>query len=267
MTLLPELERILYEATLRDDGQRRGVLASPAPRRPSGRLARMGAPVLARRAQVVRWAAFVVVAATVGLAAALATHDQPATGSRYDHAPEVRLAGNGTHASRAGAQPSAAVTANFSILATPQSATDTLGDRDQGGVAAHFYADQTHLGAKLDPLRGPARAVPDDIYIAGGVGDTICLLALPQRAAGPTGQCVAPNVATAGRSVMTMEHDSEIEIFGLVPDGVNEVGITLASGAAVSLPVRNNIYSALLPGAPATVGFDAAGQHIRVNAP
>jgi hypothetical protein len=263
MTLLPELERILSEAVYRDerasapaDGQRRWA-----------RFAGVLSPGPARRG-VARWAAFVAIAVAIVAGAALATRDQDAPAGGYDRAPETHYAESGRHASPAGARPAEGVVARFGVLGLAQTAADELGDRSQGGLAGHFYADQTHLGAKLTPLAGTARAAASDIYVAGGLGDTVCVLILPVGASGPTGECLAPQIAEAGRLVMTLGHGGqEVEIAGVVPDGVDEATATLASGQRVELPVRGNLYSAVLPGPTATVSFHAGDRTVTVDTP
>jgi hypothetical protein len=155
------------------------------------------------------------------------------------------------------------------VLGRAQTAADRLGDHDQGALSGHFYADQTHLGAKPAPRSGTARAADSDIYVAGGLGDTVCVLILPPGADGPTGECLAPRLAEAGRLVMTLEHGGgeEVEIAGVMPDGVDRVTVTLASGARVELPVQDNLYSALMPGPTATTSFDVAGRTVTVDTP
>ena len=263
MTLLPELERILSDAVHRDER----AAGSPVRGRRRGRFDAVW-PLGGVQRGLIRWAAFAGLAVVVVTGALLATRQQDTTAGRYDRAPETHYAETGRRASPAGTAPAAEVVARFAVLGQSRTADDGLGDRSQGGLAGHFFADQTHLGAKLAPVAGSGRAAESNIYVAGGLGDTVCVLLLPTGASGPTGECLAPRLAEAGRAVMTLEHGSqEVEIAGVVPDGVETVTVTLAAGQRVELPVRGNLYSALLPGPTATVDFHAAGRLVTVSAP
>lgn len=257
MTVLPELERTLAKAVRRDE--RRAQAHARVERRP--RLV-----TLPQRA-VVQWAAFAALAAALVGGGVLATHGQPATGSRYDAAPETRHVQTGGGALTAGSPPPAAVVARFGVLGAPRGQGDTLGDRDRGALGVHVFADQVHRAATPAPLDGPGRAATDEVFVSGGIGDTVCLLILPPLAQGPTGECLAPQTAVAGRLVMTLEHGREVEIAGVVPDGVERVTVTLASGVRATLPVTGNAYSALLPGPTTAVSFQGADGVVSVDVP
>jgi hypothetical protein len=85
---------------------------------------------------------------------------------------------------------------------------------------------------------------------------------------GPTGECHDPAMAVGGRTVMTLERDGgrEVEVFGIVPDGVSSVKLTLADGRTSELPVNDNLYSAAVPSATASITFTGPDGPVHINA-
>jgi hypothetical protein len=170
-----------------------------------------------------------------------------------------------------GGAPSRALTEHFSVFRARPRAGDDITPRARGGLATSFFVDQAHLAAKLAPLRGPGHATDADFFIAGGPGDTVCLLALPPGADGPGGQCVPAQLAAAGRSVITQERASEdgrseVDVYGIVPDDIDRVEVALADGAIAVLPVSKNSYSATLPMPPRTVSYVSPGGAVTIKA-
>jgi hypothetical protein len=221
-----------------------------------------------KKQPVVSWMTLAGLVAAAMLFLLLLGHwGESATGASYDHSPEVTNAVAGIHAAAAGRPVAAAVSSRFAVFKRAQAAEDQMGARDQGALATHFYADQTHLAKRLAPISGVGAPVADRVYVAAGVGDNVCVMYLTPDAEGPGGQCVSPDVAASGRSVLTVEHGAGAEVFGLVADGVKSVVVTLASGATVEAPVTDNVYSVLVPTPSATVTLDSPSGRVTVDAP
>lgn len=85
-----------------------------------------------------------------------------------------------------------------------------------------------------------------------------------QSAAGGPG--VLHNDCTA-RSETDVPDCRAATVFGLAPDGVDEVTIVLDAGNSVSAPVVNNAYLADVPGDPQAVRFDTKAGAVKQLAP
>jgi len=171
---------------------------------------------------------------------------------------------------RAGQPPSAVLTRAFSVLARPQNGADAL---PQGRTTdgPPYFADQVHRVVPRPPLRGPGQAVPDLTYVAGGANGSVCLVVLPPVSGaggetGPTGECMDVALATAGKVFLTLERNggAATDLFGVVPDGVETVRVSLADGSQSTLPVTNNLYSVATASAPRSVAYDRAGAPVSV---
>ena len=211
-------------------------------------------------------AAVVAVTAAVSILAAIAaTDDSPKPaghGLRAAASPSPTLTGGAA---------ARALTERFGVFRLPRGVADDIAPRARGALSSEFFADQAHLAANRGPIRGPGRATDTDVFIAGGPHDTVCLLVLPPGAAGPGGQCTPAGVAASGRSVVTQERRSEewpsqVEIYGVVPDGIERVKVTLDDGTTTILPVSANTYSAALPGPARTVSYTAPDGPVTVSA-
>jgi hypothetical protein len=162
--------------------------------------------------------------------------------------------------------PSAALVRALPVFGTPRTPADGLNGRDRGGMAAAFFADQTHLIAKAPPVRGRGQASDTDVFLAGGSNDDVCVLLLPPGADGPGGACSSLDAIDSGRTVVTLERGDAVAIAGLVRAGVPTVTVTMVDGTTTTLPVIANAYSALLPGPTATLSFDGPDGTVTINA-
>lgn len=149
------------------------------------------------------------------------------------------------------AEHEAAFAANFALLRAPA---------DDAVPATLPAVDPT---LQLDESRAltppPARALarggttdastpeePDtDVWVAPKDDGSQCLLVyLPtDQTLGST--CAFPVQAVAGQFLITMSRTgTDAEIYGLMPDGVDTVTVTLADGSDATLPVVENAYMA-----------------------
>ena len=71
-----------------------------------------------------------------------------------------------------------------------------------------------------------------------------------------------------GYFVMTLTPDADhVELYGLMPDGVDAVTVTLADGTTSELPVVDNAYLAQFDQATSTISWhDADGVEHALNA-
>lgn len=106
------------------------------------------------------------------------------------------------------------------------------------------------------------------LWIAQRSDGSECLLAQPEGFQGPAQSCSTAKNALAGRMFMTQSRSrTDVEIYGLVPDGVDSVTIGFADGTSGQLPVSNNAYSAKFDRPTATVSFsDATGEKVEWTA-
>jgi hypothetical protein len=172
----------------------------------------------------------------------------------------------------AGTPPAAALVQRFGVLGSAQHPGDSL-PADRTVNAPPFYADQVHHVTPTAPLDGPGRTAPGDVYIAGGSDDRVCLVVLPvlepgpSGPTGPAGECHGLAMATKGMTFLTMERDggAEVDVFGIVPDGVATVNLTLADGRRSTLPVHDNVYSVEVVGTPRSIGFTGSAGPVDVH--
>jgi hypothetical protein len=237
--------------------QQRAAACRPPRRTASWRWRRRTAPAIA---------AIIAVCIPVAVAAALVIgHSTP----HYLWTPgSPPPAVDTTPAPNAGRPPAAELTRAFSVLGRPQVRGDAL-PAGRTTNAPPYYADQIHHVASAVPLGGVAEAAPADVYIAGGVDDRICLIVLPPTPAGsgPTGECQSASMAAEGRTFLTMERNggADVDVFGVVPDGVPTVKLTLADGRTSELPVIDNVYSATAPAPTRRLTFTGPQGTVRIN--
>jgi hypothetical protein len=74
-------------------------------------------------------------------------------------------------------------------------------------------------------------------------------------------------MATEGKTFLTMERNggTDVDVSGIVPDGVRTVELTLVDGRTSELPVTDNIYSATAPGPTRELTFTGPQGTVRVN--
>lgn len=147
----------------------------------------------------------------------------------------------------------------FGVFAQRRHRYDRLGEASVGPAIRSTYANQTHL------IPGPAQAADasgdggDDatVWVAPGPGDRPCLLQKDAAAAGPAAECVDQSEAEAGKLVMTEEAAADdINVAGVVPDGVDRVHLLLLDGTVVDADVTDNVYRGHLGAGLASLTFD-----------
>jgi hypothetical protein len=139
------------------------------------------------------------------------------------------------------------------------------------GWASYRGANGALARRVLTDARGSVYLLPGDevvcLLLTGGGGATgpSCSTAAELRSArGGPGVIHSGCDAASGDAVPRC---SGATVFGVVPDGVEEVVIRLASGKAVTEPVERNVYLAKVPGDPEAVEFEADGERISQAAP
>ncbi|MBB4663452.1 hypothetical protein [Conexibacter arvalis] len=138
-----------------------------------------------------------------------------------------------------------------------------------------FRTDRLLVSDKQTAEAGPAafgqnkalaRAVPvpggGNVFIVPG-NDAVCL----GDGVNEGHACVPVNDAVDGKLLLVTLADPRTPgttVSGLVPDGVSEVSIALTSGDMLSVPVRDNVFDAVIEGTkPAVAGVawkSASGQ-------
>jgi hypothetical protein len=138
------------------------------------------------------------------------------------------------------------------------------------GWASYRGANGALARRVLTDTRGSAYLLPGDgvacLLLTGGGGATgpLCSTAAELRSArGGPGVIHSDCEAAAGDAVPRC---SGATVFGVVPDGVEEVVIRLASGKAVAEPVEQNVYVVEAPGDPEAVEFELAGARVTQTA-
>jgi hypothetical protein len=139
-------------------------------------------------------------------------------------------------------------TQEFGVLRATATAEDKLPQKALDASASYGSIPD---GARMarDTPRGP-------LYVIPGANDRICLMD-----ENGTGGCTFGDLAAQGQLITTLDHfpglkDGEVEIQGLVPDGVQSVTVTLRHGTDRTLPIVNNVFDAVLPDGPAKVIWD-----------
>lgn len=95
-----------------------------------------------------------------------------------------------------------------------------------------------------------------DLWVAPSA-DGVCLLMLSPGAYGPGGSCSRGDDPLGGqRMTYVIYADDDIDVAGLVHDGVSSVQLTLASGERLELPVEDNVWSTNVSSEPAEVQFE-----------
>lgn len=146
----------------------------------------------------------------------------------------------------------------FGVLRRARTPGDHLGSAAQGPALSEIYVDQT----RSVPLGAAGRAVgtPADtskVWVTAGPHDQICLLTMAPDSDGPASQCLSAAKTEAGMQLMTRETASnDVDLAGVVPDGVSTVHVVLGDGRIVGLPVNENVYRAHLDAQVRSVTFD-----------
>lgn len=118
-------------------------------------------------------------------------------------------------------------------------------------------------------MRGTgAASARSRLWVAAREDGTQCLLAQAANFDGPAETCASADEAKAGTLFMTQSWSaSDVELFGLVPDGVASVTVTFADGSASKLPVSGNAYAGRFSKPTASITFtNAVGETFEHNA-
>ncbi|MDO8187986.1 hypothetical protein Q5424_14965 [Conexibacter sp. JD483] len=142
----------------------------------------------------------------------------------------------------------------FSVLSQPVAEKSPLGDA----------AEHTHTAdvSRAHVIPRPAAGSDWDAWIApGSAPGEICLLAIRPPAIGAGSACDSLERAASGKLTLSMGslHDGPVVVLGAMPDGVDEVTLTLADGATRRLIVHNNAYRADVNEATRSITFTLPG--------
>ncbi len=274
-SIIPELEQLLVEAAerriqgareLRLDGHPAPVVDGRRRPRRRARLRRILPNGIARRPAIVALAAV-----AAGGTAVAATR------------PWAPLLGNdvGGHPIPSASSPPSDQLERLAVLRAPQTAADrgsgvqadlrTIGSQNHGVRTAYVrLLGATSTGAAVALI--PTERFSDD---AAGppltrTEDALCVLYPSSRSATRIGGAAYPCWTTAmllgGRAVGRVADGAVEHVFGLVPDGVARVELTLGDGTIITTAPRTNFFDAALPPATprftaiqATLWFDANG--------
>ena len=139
------------------------------------------------------------------------------------------------------------------------------------GWASYRGANGALARRVLTDARGSAYLLPGDgvacLLLTGGGGATgpLCSTAAELRSArGGPGVIHSDCEAAAGDAAPRC---SGATVFGVVPDGVEEIVIRLASGKAVEAPVERNVYVVEVHSDPEAVEFESSGARVTQAAP
>lgn len=99
------------------------------------------------------------------------------------------------------------------------------------------------------------------LWVAPRADGTECLLAQFPEAGGPAETCATIEQAQDGYLLMTItQSKSDVELYGLLPDGAGNMTVTFSDGSSTMLPVKQNAYAAHFTKPTASVAFtDANG--------
>lgn len=192
--------------------------------------------------------------------------------SRVDIGSSTALAPGTPDATASAASPYAriapAISDQLAVLRRPLNDGDAI---PSGVEVTDGYIDWAHA-RRIAPVapggdRG-ADTISSALWLSPATDGSVCLQPKPPEADGPALACADAGQVAAGQLVMTQTWDrSNVELYGVVPDGVTSVRVTFEDGSVRSLPVGENVYSARFDKPTRTVAFtDADGSRHVVNA-
>jgi hypothetical protein len=152
----------------------------------------------------------------------------------------------------------------FGVFRRPVTPADAISRPGRGALEAAFGP---RYGIDMDQARRvPAYSASVKVWLVPG-RDGICTFVQHPYAEGPGGGCDPISKVETGVSATTVTASPDhVEVFGVVPDGVTEVQLSLADGSTETLQVNDNVYSALERSATKSVSFDAPTGHVTVDA-
>jgi hypothetical protein len=181
-----------------------------------------------------------------------------------------------------------AVAADFAILRRPQMPGDAIASAPASAVAVaapsvgvSAQVGVTSSGVALMPAGVSLRlarsvAVPTSSLSAGRVwvlpGNGALCLRVVDPGGGDAVACQTTDNAQAGMLVgslqPTLSGSGGAFVYGLAPDGVNQVTVTGANGSSQTVAVNDNVYATTISSAPQNVTLDDPdGQEVQVAAP
>ena len=169
----------------------------------------------------------------------------------------VPLPGGGPHfvAQEATGQFSSELTSHLSVLARPRTAADSMGKAAAFVAGPGSPAPGSSLRVAVPP---PADGTPHasastlPVWLVPTATGDVSMQVLPPGADGPgSGFAADLQMVEQGHALMSMGQDA----FGLAPDGVSSVSVTLQDGTHVRLPVVGNVFGAHLDEAARSVSF------------
>jgi hypothetical protein len=152
----------------------------------------------------------------------------------------------------------------FGVFRRPVTPADAISRPGRGALEAAFGS---RYGIDMDQARRvPAYSASVKVWLVPG-RDGICTFVQHPYAEGPGGGCDPISKVETGVSATTVTASpGHVEVFGVVPDGVTEVQLSLADGSTETLQVNDNVYSALERSATKSVSFDTPTGHVTLDA-
>lgn len=162
-----------------------------------------------------------------------------------------------------------ALSAMISVLRRPLTGSD--------GIPADVQVTDGNIDTaharRIEPVApdagaGHVRAIDSRLWLSPDLSGEICLQPMPPEADGPALACAGAREVSAGRLLLTQTWTARrVELYGVVPDGVSSVRVSLEDGGGETLPVRDNVYSARFDRPTRSVAFtDSAGVSHEVSA-
>jgi hypothetical protein len=156
-----------------------------------------------------------------------------------------------------------AVVSHFSAFGQTRSSSDSLGSASRGIYDTGVVPEE---GLAIDKSQRAHAPRGRKAWIAP-TNDGLCLLVLPEGAVGVGGTCSSATSAVEGNALVTVAASAnDVEVYGVVPDGVSSVDLILQDGSSRTLPVSDNTYSATADQPSVAVEFDGPHGHARVDA-
>jgi hypothetical protein len=239
MTVLPELERMLVLQASRRASTTPALAGEAAsqPRRPRLRVGR-------------RWGALALVGVVLGTSAVAAKGPwDPWVGSQRTGYPALSFT-----------KPSRSTLSELKVLRRAQTATDRdsqtqtllrlVKARLKGVRPLYVRNVEPQVGSGAVTLVSAERRQGQlGASSAADDQETVCLLypLLNASEVGTLGRCWSVPEVIAGRAYGSMRNQSVTHVYGLVPDGVATVAISLASGRRILAPVHENFFDVRQP--------------------
>lgn len=196
----------------------------------------------------------IAIAVPSGVAVAVSVGDDPGepVGTQGQHLADV------VSPRSPEAEQGAGLEGRFSVLAKPAS------DRSALGAAAEYTHSADVMRAQAIPLTPAGRAMESQwqAWIAPGAAPgEICVLAIEPPAVGAGAGCDPLANAAEGKLTMTFGslQDGPVVVLGVMPDGVDEVTLTMEDGSSRQLRVVDNAYRADVTAPTRSISFTLPG--------